>query len=738
MGSRRTVDLLKSVSPAPGAGDAAEAAGAQTTRRIIVDTRRGKIGGWYRLKIIPSQGRLRWVKFEVLDDSGVRIGTFERRALGNRLAGHVFLDPRVASASMQLEFTEPGPPLRSATLRPIALPEFVWRWLQNQFLRHEFLRHPTTFLRYFFRPPNPLVVAIDFPRPPGFDGPNDQYRWWIAARERFVVKRALAHSRAPSFDRPPISILMTVRDPQPIHLRRAIDSALRQTTPNWELCIVDDASVSREVRQILARAARADRRIKLQSREQSGGFAAAANIALAQASAPFALCLDPQDMLAACAVEAVSTFIANKPDARLVYSDEDKIDRDDHRSRPCFKPQFCREFLYSYNYFNRLIAYHCGTLRHIGGWRSAFDGAHDYDVNLRFIEAIPEAAIGHIPAILYHRRALSQSADDSANDHVGFAEDALDAGRRALEQHLMRRSAAARVEIVADTMYRVRYQLPRPQPTVSIIIPFRDRADLLRQCVGSVFERTTYQNYDLILVDNGSTEPATAALLDLYKENERIHILRHPGAFNYSVLNNRAAKYSQSDYLCLLNNDTAVITADWLEDMVGYASQPGIGCVGAKLYYADGAVQHAGVVVDLFGVTRHVFLNRPRDDPGYFGRLLVASNYSAVTGACLLVKRSIFMQAGGLDEIDLPVAFNDIDFCIKVGALGYRNVVTPFAELFHFESTSRGRDDTPEKALRAQREIDVMKKRHSGLLACDRCYSPHLSPAKDDFSIAAD
>ncbi|MGO9685145.1 MAG: glycosyltransferase [Steroidobacteraceae bacterium] len=218
-----------------------------------------------------------------------------------------------------------------------------------------------------------------------------------------------------------------------------------------------------------------------------------------------------------------------------------------------------------------------------------------------------------------------------------------------------------------------------------------------------------------------------------------MHVLRYPGEFNYSLLNNRGAEHSRSDYICFLNNDTIVITPDWLEDMVGYASQSGVGCVGAKLYYTNGAVQHAGIVLGLGEVSGHVFLNRSRDDSGYFGRLLVASNYSAVTGACLLVRRSIFIEVGGFDESELPVTFNDIDFCIKVRSSGYRNVVTPYAELFHFESTSRGHDgDAPETALRRKGEVQVMRRRHGILLERDPCYSPNLTLIRDDFSIAVD
>ncbi len=726
---RRIIDLMAVSRSRVGHG-VSEMASSLSVDRIVVETRSANIRGWYRAKIISPEGRLLRVGIETVDRTGALISTFESVTSNKGFKGNVFLGPSVVSLRLRLDCTGPRDDAMSATLRPIPLIEFIWHSL-----RRGFLRRPLIFLKYFFRPQESFVMTYNFPRPTRFAGQNELYEWWIAKREHAAVDRVLAPPCVRTFERPSISILMRVCDPQPKYLRKAIDSVLRQTTPNWELCIADDASMNHEVRDILSGATSADGRIKLQMLERKGGLSAAANSALAQASTPFALCLDHEDMLATFAIEAVSTYLGARADAGLVYSDEDKIDQNEKRFLPYFKPEFSRELLYSYNYINHLTAYHCDTLRGIGGWRGEVDGAQDYDINLRTLEVIDEKRIGHIPAILYHRRGIWGSA---AID-LGFKSDAFDAGKRALEEHLARRSVRARVETAANNMFRVRYVLPEPQPKVSIVIPFRDRAKLLRQCVSSIVEKTTYRNYDIILVDNGSAEAVTTDLLAYYGRIERIHVLRYPGEFNYSLLNNRGAEHSRSDYICFLNNDTVVITPDWLEDMVGYASQSGVGCVGAKLYYANGAVQHAGIVLGLGGVSGHVFLNRSRDETGYFGRLLVASNYSAVTGACLLVRRSIFMEVGGFDESELPVTYNDIDFCIKVRSSGYRNVVTPYAELFHFESASRGHDDdTPEKALRLKGEVQVMRKRHGILLERDPCYSPHLTLTRDDFSIALD
>jgi len=284
-------------------------------------------------------------------------------------------------------------------------------------------------------------------------------------------------------------------------------------------------------------------------------------------------------------------------------------------------------------------------------------------------------------------------------------------------------------------MYRIERQLPANQPGVAILVPFRDKPELLATCADSILEKTDYENLELVLIDNGSVERETLDLLEKLRADPRVKIISDSSSFNYSRLNNLGARMTDKEYVCLLNNDIEVINSDWLRDMMSYAVVDGVGCVGPKLYYPRGSIQHAGVVLGMGGVAGHAFLNKSLADAGYFGRLLVASNYSALTGACLLVKRETFFRAGGLDERDLSVAFNDIDFCIKVQALGLRNVFTPFARLIHHESASRGADSTPEKAARFQRECAVMAARHVDILKRDPYYSPHLSLEGSDFSI---
>jgi GT2 family glycosyltransferase len=706
---------------------------SDTTRRVILDAQARKIQGWYRIKILSAHP-LERLTIEVLQPADTPAAAFEDVRPGNRFSACIFVGSSVASLALHLAPREAAE-AASATLRPVSALEFVWLSLKSPFLRNVARHRPRTFIGSFLKPAQPLLVIRDFCRPQEFAGEDEVYRWWIERRESIAVERLLTPSHASSLERPPISILMTLRDPHLPALRTAIESVLRQTSPNWELCVAVAASTGAAAREVLSAAAGASKRATLKISDLAGETSAGRNTALALATAPFVLHLDQNDTLAPVAVQAFSAFFGARSDARLAYSDDDRIDEHERRLQPYFKPNFSRELLYSSNYFDRAAAYHTDTLRRIGGWRDDFDGAPDYDANLRMIETIDEAQIGHLPAVLYHRRQRRCGVPEpacSAHDTV------VAAGKRALEQHLARRAVNARVETVADGFYRVRYGLPEPPPKVSIIIPFRDQAELLRQCVASILTKTAYRNYEIILVDNGSVRSATVDLLKCYRHDSRITVLSHPGAFNYAALNNRAAASSRAEYLCLLNNDTLVITPDWLDDMMGYASQPGVGCVGAKLYYANGRVQHAGLVLDPSAVARHAFLNRPRKDPGYFGRLRVASNYSAVTAACLVVRRSIFMAAGGFDAEELPVAFNDIDFCLKVRSLGYRNVVTPFAELFHFESMSRGYEDTPEKRLRFAEEMQVMRDRHGADLARDPCWLPRFPGVGDDFVGAAD
>jgi GT2 family glycosyltransferase len=338
----------------------------------------------------------------------------------------------------------------------------------------------------------------------------------------------------------------------------------------------------------------------------------------------------------------------------------------------------------------------------------------------------------HVPKILYHWRAIPGSTALLISEK----NYPLEAARKALTDHFARKRQPVALITVPGDHWRAKYPVPSPTPRVALLIPTRNRLNLLRQCVESILAKTTYPNFEVVVVDNASDDPETLAYLaELPKR--KVRVLPYPGNFNYSAINNFAVRQVEADIVGLLNNDLEVIHGDWLDEMVSQASRPEIGCVGAMLYYPNDRVQHAGVIVGLGGVAGHAFRDFPRGTPGAFNRARLAQNYSAVTAACLLVRRSVYFEVGGLDEKELAVAFNDIDFCLKVRAAGYRNLWTPFAELYHHESASRGAEDTPEKHERFRREVETMLERWHSEIAHDPAYNPNLTLELNDFSLAA-
>ncbi len=532
--------------------------------------------------------------------------------------------------------------------------------------------------------------------------------------------------------RPLISVLMPVYNTPQKLLDDAIGSVVNQIYPNWELCIADDRSSASHVRRSLEKWQRSDVRIKVVYRSENGHISHATNSAFALASGEWIALLDHDDILREHALAEVAFEIARHPQAQLVYSDEDKLGAKGRRYDPYFKPDFSRELFRSQNYLNHLTVHRADNIRAVGGWRPGFEGSQDYDLNLRIFERIDSKQIRHIPKVLYHWRA-AEGSTATAGSEKSYA---YAAGLRALQDHVDRTGVAASVEAAPDTpFYRIRMQLPDPAPLVSLIVPTRDKVELLRGCIESIRARTTYANYEILIVDNGSAEPETLIYLKSLKGIKNVRVLRYDKPFNYSAINNFAAAKAKGEIIGLINNDIEVISPGWLTEMVSWAVQPDVGCVGAKLYYANSTIQHAGVIVGLGGVAGHSHKHFPRDHPGYFFRLKVLQNLSAVTGACLLVKKSVYEQVGGLDEEHLKVAFNDVDFCLKVRAASYLNVWTPYAELYHLESVSRGPEDDPEKIARFALEVQQMKRRWLTERNFDAFYSKNLSKSTEDFAI---
>jgi O-antigen biosynthesis protein len=525
-------------------------------------------------------------------------------------------------------------------------------------------------------------------------------------------------------DAPLISILVPTYQTPERWLRRCIESVIDQAYPNWQLCIADDASPDLRVMEVLREYAALDRRIEVTRRAANGHIAEASNTALAMARGSYVGLLDHDDELRPHALLAMAESIVVDPGLALLYSDEDKLDEDGRRFDPYFKPDWNPELLLSQNYLCHFTVIRTDLVREAGGFRAGFEGSQDHDLFLRCTERLPASRIHHVPRVLYHWRAIegSTALDRDAKDY------AADAGERAVANHLERRHVGARVESLSHGHYRVRWPLPESPPRASLIIPTRDKVELLRTCVDSILERTRYPAYEVVVVDNQSSDPATLDYLAQIARESRVRVLHYDAPFNYSAINNWAVGQCDGAIIGLLNNDIEVISPGWLDEMASQALRPGIGAVGAMLYYPNDTIQHAGVVLGVHGVAAHRYVGMPKGYPGHGGRARVAQQLSAVTGACLVVSREAYECVGGLDEA-LQVAFNDIDFCLRLEQAGYRNIWTPFAEMYHHESASRGSEDTEEKKRRFANEVGLMQERWGRHLLSDPAYNPNLSLA---------
>ncbi|MCG5513990.1 glycosyltransferase family 2 protein [Ectothiorhodospira shaposhnikovii] len=573
--------------------------------------------------------------------------------------------------------------------------------------------------------------------------PQVDYSMWLARqrepgkaaiRERLRgVEGALESSNASDLaeDVPLFSIVMPVFDPQPQWLSECLDSVLAQHFQGWELCIADDASTQPEVHRILRSYAARDARIRVAWRRENGHISAASNTALEMARGRYVALLDHDDRLHPEALLCMAEVFASRPEIALVYSDEDKI-RGGERLDPHFKPDWNPDLVLSHNYVCHLAVFERSRLMDVGGFREGYEGSQDHDLLLRFVRGLPPSRIHHVPRVLYHWRVTegSTAGSSQAKDY------AAEAGQRAVASAVKAMLPSARVEPGrVPHSYRVRWPLPDSAPRVSLIIPTRDRVEILRPCLEAILERTDYPDFEVLVVDNESRCPQTLAYFEELRADPRVRVLEWHRRFNYSAINNFAVTQARGDIIGLVNNDIEPINADWLTEMVSHACRPEIGCVGAKLYYPNGRIQHGGVILGLGGVAGHSHKHLPGDAQGYFNRLQLVQNLSAVTAACLLVRREVFDQVGGLDEKNLPVAFNDVDLCLKVREAGYRNLWTPYAEAYHHESASRGEDNTPEKRRRAEREVAYMRRRWGRELDHDPAYNPNLTLAHEDFSL---
>ena len=560
------------------------------------------------------------------------------------------------------------------------------------------------------------------------------YSTWVAQHDTLgpEQRRALQMRLEALTRRPQIAVLMPVYNPPLVWLQEAIDSVKAQLYPHWQLCIADDASTDPEVAALLAFEAAQDARIQVHRRSTNGHICRASNDALAMVQAPWVAMLDHDDIIPEHALLLVAEAIVHWPEVQVLYSDEDKVAMDGKRCTPHFKPDWNPELLLAQNYLCHLVVYRSERVRALGGFRVGFEGAQDHDLALRITADLPPQQIVHIPHVLYHWR----QHDHSTASRSKVKPYAIDAGLRAVRDHLQRSGVVATVDTNTFGWYRVRPAAPTPQPRVSIVIPTRDGRHTLPRCIQSILERTRYKNYDILVVDNGSVQPDFLSFLSELAGRPHCSVLRDDRVFNYAQINNTAVAAVSGEFVVLLNDDTELVSADWLEILVGWAAQPGVGAVGARLWYADHTLQHGGVLLGIGDVAGHAHRHLLRGQPGYRGRACLVQNFSAVTAACLMVRRTLYQQVGGLDESELAVAFNDVDFCLKLLSAGLRNEWTPDVELMHHESATRGSDREVRHRERYQREAAVMQQRWAGLLTRDAAYNPNLTNAGEDFALA--
>ncbi len=531
---------------------------------------------------------------------------------------------------------------------------------------------------------------------------------------------------------PLISVIMPVYETPEGWLRDAIESVTSQLYPHWELCIADDASRLPHVRKILDEYQAKNARIRVAYREQNGHIAAASNSALDLVRGEFVALLDHDDLLAEHALYMVAEELNDHADADLIYSDEDKLDQRLRRADPYFKPDWSPDLFLSQNMIGHLSVFRMSVVRRLGGFRAGYDGSQDYDLALRVVEAIPVSHVRHVPHVLYHWRTASGSVA-AAPDAKAYA---VAAAGRAIEAHCARQGISAEVVGTLGQFQRVRRHLTDPRPLVSLIIPTRDRVPLLRTCLDGLLNRTAYANLEVLVVDNDSRDTKTIAYLEDIARDPRVRVIQHHGPFNFAALNNRAARAARGEILGLINNDLEVISPDWLTEMVSHAVRPEVGAVGAMLYYPSETIQHAGVIVGLGGVAGHAHKGQVRGTPGYFWRATLIQNFTAVTAACMVLRRGVFEEVRGFDEDNLAVAFNDVDLCLRIRERGYLVVWTPYAELYHVESASRGPDNTLTRLPRFSREVTYMQRRWGAKLINDPYYNPNLTLESENFALA--
>lgn len=553
------------------------------------------------------------------------------------------------------------------------------------------------------------------------------YDAWYRRYAEALRRRYLEKAEPPGA--PLVSVICPVYRPDLAEFEAAVESVRAQTYTNWELILTDDYSRDEALTARINRFAAEDSRIRAVPRRKNGKISAATNTALEASRGEWVAFFDHDDLLLDVALSCMLDA-AQDGTKTVLYSDEDKIDASGIFSDPAMKPDWNHRLMLGVNYVCHLLMVRRDVLDRVRPLRSAYDGAQDHDLILRLSEMVPESEIFHVPEILYHWRKTASSTASG----ISAKTYAINAGVKAVRDHLGRLGRPAEVRVVDDkTLYDVRFTLKK-EPQVTIVIPFKDQIETTQCCIDALETRTTYGNWDVVLVDNWSTSPESAKFAAAIRRKKNMRLLRVEEPFNYSRLNNLAVKSTEAEYVVFMNNDLFVSNEDWLTAVLGEVeSDPRVGAVGGRFTYPNGTIQHAGVVLGIGGVAGHVHVGLPHDDGGYAGRALMAQEMSAVTAAGMLVRRSAFDEVGGFDETDLQVAFNDIDLCLKLRRVGYRIIYTPAFQAEHRESLSRGDDERPMQEARHFQEVEVMRARWGETLLRDPFYSRHFSLDKQAF-----
>lgn len=578
-------------------------------------------------------------------------------------------------------------------------------------------------------------TAPTAPHRDDFNVDRDEYRRWIANYSSVdaSMRAYLASAVDALAARPLISVIMPSYNIDPKWMREAIESVRNQIYPRWELCISDDASTLPGVRELLEDYAARDKRIRVTFRDRNGHISANSNSALDLATGDYVALLDADDVITEDALFWAAHEIALDPSIDMLFSDEDKIDTDGRRHDPYFKPAWNPALMLGQNMFCHLGVYRRSLVEQVGRFREGYEGAQDHDLALRCADATTPERIRHIPRILYHWRVTAQSTAATLESKPY----ALMAGVKTVEDHFRRRGIAARVE-QAGIFYRPAYPLPDPAPLVSLIVPTTLRNTITQRCLESVLAQTRYPNLELLLLVTEADLAAGRAAFASSLADPRVRTVTYKtDSFNYSEVNNLGAAQARGTLLCFLNDDVEVISEDWLTTLVARVSLDGVGAAGPILYYPTNQIQHAGVLLGVGGIADHAFRNAWRGQHGYFSRAALEQDYSGVTAACILVRRDLFEQIGGFD-VGLPVAFNDVDFCIRLRRTGARIIWTPAAELYHHESLTFGVHSSAERAPQFERDVHLMRDRWGTILDNDPAYNPNLSFDRElQFQLAA-